>query len=152
MFHYRVKFEEDDNGTLLVTCPDFPEVTTFAESEEEVSLRAADAIEEAIAARIADREDVPLGLGGGRKSRRSRIVTVSPLISMKLALYDAMRQSNITKASLARALGWHGPQVDRVLDIRHASQIDQMEAAMAAVGIGMQIEFIKLKPTHSKSG
>jgi antitoxin HicB len=30
---YRVKFEPDDNGSLLVTCPALPEVATFGEGE-----------------------------------------------------------------------------------------------------------------------
>jgi len=50
---YRIETTPDDNGTLLVTCPDLPEVTTFAESEAEVAGRAAEAIAEALAARRA---------------------------------------------------------------------------------------------------
>jgi len=33
---YPVQLELDDNGTLLVTCPDLPEVTTWGEDAEEV--------------------------------------------------------------------------------------------------------------------
>jgi antitoxin HicB len=50
---YSVTIEPDDNGTFLVTCPDLPEVTTFGEDEDDAVRRAADAIEEALAARIA---------------------------------------------------------------------------------------------------
>ena len=32
---YPIKLEPDDNGTLLVTCPALPEVTTFGEDEAE---------------------------------------------------------------------------------------------------------------------
>ena len=42
------------NGTLLVTCPALPEVTTFGEDEAEAIEHARDAIEEAIAARMTD--------------------------------------------------------------------------------------------------
>lgn len=62
MFAYAIEFEQDDNGTYLVTCPDFPEVTTFGEDMDDVFCRAMDAIEEAVAARIADR----LGAFGGQ--------------------------------------------------------------------------------------
>jgi antitoxin HicB len=31
-------------------------------------------------------------------------------------------------------LGWHGPQIDRLLDLNHASRLDQIEAALAALG------------------
>ena len=50
---YPLVIEPDDNETLLVTCPDLPEVTTFGENEEDALRRADDAIEEALAARMA---------------------------------------------------------------------------------------------------
>jgi antitoxin HicB len=48
-----------DDGTLLVTCPDLPEVTTFGADEDEAMARARDAIEEALAARISDGREIP---------------------------------------------------------------------------------------------
>lgn len=56
---YSVTLTPDDNGTVLVTCPDVPEVTTFGEDEDDAIGRAADAIAESLAARIAHREDIP---------------------------------------------------------------------------------------------
>jgi antitoxin HicB len=44
------------------------------------------------------------------------------------------------KAALARKLGWHLPQIDRVLDLRHASRLDQVEAALAALGRELHVE------------
>lgn len=55
---YRVTLSSDDNGTVLVTCPDLPEVTTFGGHRKDALLRAVDAIEEALAARIARREPI----------------------------------------------------------------------------------------------
>jgi len=59
MLAYRIKIEPDDNGTLLVTCPAVPEMTTFGDNEADAMHRAVGAIEEAIAARMANGEDVP---------------------------------------------------------------------------------------------
>ncbi len=56
---YAIILTPDDNGTLLVTCPDLPEVTRSGEGEEDAMQRAGDAIEEALAARIARREEIP---------------------------------------------------------------------------------------------
>ena len=50
---------EDDDGTVLATSPDFPELTTFGDDREEAVARAVHALEEAIAARIHDRKDIP---------------------------------------------------------------------------------------------
>jgi antitoxin HicB len=138
MLAYKIKTKADDNGTLLITCPALPEVTTFAESKAEVALRVRDGIEEAIAARMADREDIPKGVAEKHLSEPD-VVAISALPAMKVALYDRMRKKGITKAELARLLQWHGPQVDRVLDIRHSSRIDQMEAAFGALGLKLDV-------------
>lgn len=138
MLAYKIKTETDDNGTLLITCPALPEVTTFAESKAEVALRARDAIEEAIAARMSDREKIPKSVPEKNLSSPN-VVAVSALPAMKVALYDGMRARGVTKAELARLLQWHAPQVDRVLDIRHSSRIDQMEAALGALGLKLDV-------------
>ena len=39
MLGYRIKIEPDDNGTLLVTCPALPEVTTFGDDEADAMRR-----------------------------------------------------------------------------------------------------------------
>ena len=55
------------------------------------------------------------------------------LTSVKVLLYQG-REQGVGKAELARRLGWHMPQVDRVLDVEHRSRLDQMDAALAAIG------------------
>ncbi len=58
MLDYPVHLE-DDNGSILVTAPDFPELTTFGEDRDDALMRAVDALEEAIAARMRDGRDIP---------------------------------------------------------------------------------------------
>jgi antitoxin HicB len=53
-------FPLDFERTLLVTCPVLPEVVTFGEDRMDAIRRGAEAIEEAIAARVARWEDVPI--------------------------------------------------------------------------------------------
>ena len=50
-----------------------------------------------------------------------------------------MREQGIGKAELARRLGWHLPQIDRVLDVNHNSRLDQMEAALGAIGRQLEV-------------
>jgi antitoxin HicB len=61
---YLIKMVPDDNGTLLVTCPAFPEGTTFGENEAQAKRNAVAAIGEAIAARMSDGDPLPLGRVG----------------------------------------------------------------------------------------
>ena len=133
MLDYPVELTPDDNGTLLVTAPDFPEVTTFGEGRKDALARAEDALEEAIAARIAHRDDVPRP-SGGRVT-----VTLGSLTAVKVLLYRGMREQGVGKAELARRLNWHLPQVDRALDIGHKSRLDQLDAALLAIGLQLRI-------------
>ena len=127
MLTYPIHLEED-NGTVMATSPDFPELTTFGEDRDEVLMRAVDALEEAIAARIHAAQNVPSPSNGQNR------VGLPTLTAVKVILYQGMRDEGVGKAELARRLGWHLPQVDRVLDIQHHSRMDQMDAALGVIG------------------
>jgi antitoxin HicB len=148
---YPVVLAADDNGTLLVTCPDLPEVTTWGDDEEDALRHAADAIEEALAARIARREPVPepsrrrastvstrrrkLNLPIAEKARpATRIPSLPPLTDLKVRLYRVAQSDGISKAELGRRLGWHAPQVDRLFDLNHHSRIEQIDQALRVLG------------------
>ncbi|MXX48354.1 MAG: type II toxin-antitoxin system HicB family antitoxin [Chloroflexi bacterium] len=132
MLSYPITLEED-GGTLLVTSPDFPELTTYGEDRDEAIARAMDAFEEAIAARMHSRLDVPSPSEGEVKA------TLPTLTAVKLMLYQGMRDGGIGKAELARRLGWHLPQVDRVLNVQHSSRLEQMDAALGAIGLRLDV-------------
>ena len=61
------------------------------------------------------------------------------LTAVKVILYQGMRDQNIGKAELAKRLGWHLPQVDRVLNVNHHSRLDQMDAALGAIGRRLEV-------------
>ncbi len=125
MFGYPVKFTQDDNDTILVTSPDFPELTTFGDDDDDALLHAVDALEEAVAARIAERGEIPRP----SLARRRPVVFLPTQTALKVLLYQSMREKGLRKAELARRLNWHAPQVDRLFDVRHASRLDQLDAA-----------------------
>ena len=127
MLTYPIQLEED-GGTVLATSPDFPELTTFGDERDDALMRAADALEEAIAGRIHAGQDVP------SPSKGEIRVGLPTLTAVKVILYQGMRDDGVGKAELARRLGWHLPQVDRVLDIQHRSRMDQMDAALGVIG------------------
>ena len=78
---------------------------------------------------MKDRRDIP-----APSQTTDDAIELPGLESAKIELYRAMRAGHIGKAELARRLHWHLPQVDRVLHVKHGSQLDQMEAAFAALG------------------
>ena len=126
MLTYPIRLEEDV-GTVMATSPDFPELTTFGDDRDDVLMRAVDALEEAIAARIHAGQNIP------PPSKGEVRVGMPTLTAVKVILYQGMRDDGVGKAELARRLGWHLPQVDRVLDIQHHSRMDQMDAALGVI-------------------
>ncbi|MDP7547375.1 MAG: type II toxin-antitoxin system HicB family antitoxin [Alphaproteobacteria bacterium] len=133
MLSYPIKLTPDDNDTVLATSPDFPELTTFGDDNDDALMHAVDALETAIAYRIAHREDVP------HPSRGRNRASLPTQTTMKVLLYQAMREQGLKKADLARRLSWHSPQVDRLFDLSHASRVDQMDAAFAAIGCRLDV-------------
>jgi antitoxin HicB len=87
---YRVTLEPDDNGTLLVTCRSLPEVTTFGDSEADALRHARAAIEEALAARIADGEEIPKASGHG-----PHLIRLAAPTSLNVDLYRQMRRRRL---------------------------------------------------------
>ena len=126
MLTYAIQLEEDE-GSVMAASPDFPELTTFGDDRDEALLHSVDALEEAIAARIHAGQDVP------SPSKGEVRVGLPTLTAVKVILYQGMRDDGVGKAELARRLGWHLPQVDRVLDIQHHSRMDQMDAALGVL-------------------
>ena len=140
MAAYLVQTMRDDNDTLLVTCPAFPEVTTFGADEGEAAANAVSAIEEAIAARISEGDPLPHPVVRPQAPRRGELWVRLPLLTaLKVELVLALADAGITRAELARRLDWHREQVDRLFRIEHASRLDQIEAAFAKLGRNVDV-------------
>ena len=75
-----------------------------------------------------------------RAARKGPFATLPALTEAKLALYTAMRTASVGKSELARRLNCHLPQVDRLLDLRHASRLGQLEAAFHALGKQLSVQ------------
>lgn len=131
MVRYPIVLTEED-GAILVDFPDFPNVHTFGDDRQEARVRAVDALETYLMGMIEDREEIPPA--AKRPKRNEEFIELPALTEAKLALYQNMRSAGIGKAELARRLNWHLPQVDRLLDLAHASRLDQLEQAFRAIG------------------
>lgn len=135
MFDYPVTLTRD-NGAVLVTFADVPEAITFGANETEALQHAVDALETGLSFYVDARLALPVP---GKTKRGQKTVRPSALECAKLGVYQAMTEQGIKKAELARRLGWHMPQVDRLFDLRHASRLDQIEAAAAALGRHIEV-------------
>lgn len=120
-----------DGVTILVSFVDVPEAITFGTDEEDALRQAVDALETGLSFYVDARKPLPRPSlpGAGQKTVRP-----SALECAKLGLYQAMTEQGIKKAELARRLGWHAQQVDRLFDLEHASKLSQIEAAANVIG------------------
>ena len=130
-FHYPGAPARDEAGRWLVTFPDFPNIATdggdLAEALEEASVCLASEI----AFRMVDKEQIPQP---SPPKRGQRLIPVPLHLAPKLALYLAMREHRINNVQLARRLGVTEAVVRRLLDPRHDSRPEKVQAALATLG------------------
>ena len=136
MSWYEIKIDADGD-IFMATAPAFPEVTTFGEDMEAALKNARDAIEEAIAGRIYDSEDIPLTLS--QTTGRGYFIQLPVLTYLKAGLYMVCREAGVSRAELARRLKWHREQVDRLFRLDHNSKMDQIQEAFDALGITISV-------------
>ncbi len=116
-----------EGSKVLVSLLDFPNVHTYGDDEAEALTRAVDALETYLMGMIEDREAIP---EPRRPKRAQSVITLPVLTEAKIELYRQMRAAGVGKAELARRLHCHLPQIDRLLDLNHASQSGPSFAAI----------------------
>ena len=136
-FTYPMKLTRDRNdGGFVVTCRDFPEAITQAETPDEAMLEAADCLEEAIAARIDDGRDIPMPT---EVLRGEKLVSVPPSMALKAAVYLAVREAGLSNSELARRMQLDEKEARRILDPQHPTKIARIEAALSVLGRHVQL-------------
>ncbi len=127
---YPVHLEQEEDGGYVVTLPDIGYGATQGDDLAEALAQAEDMLEEIVLGAMAHDEDVPLASPAlGRPT-----VALPALTAAKLEAYRAMRAAGLDKKQLAERLGWQPSQVTRLFDGRHASRLDQIEAALRVLG------------------
>lgn len=93
--------------------------------------------EKALGGYIDDRRDIPMP---SSPKPGQKTVIVPPLVSAKLALYQAMHEAQITRVALGKRLGVSEGAVRRLLDLDHKSHIGQVDAALSVLGKRLVVE------------
>jgi len=139
MLNYPITLEPDTNGSVLIGFTDFPNVHSVAEDDAQVAAESIDALETALQSYFERRLPIPLPSAA---QPGQRTVTLPALSEAKLLLWNEMFAQKLRKADLARLLNVHGPQVDRLFDLSHASKLDFVEDAARALGKELRIELV----------
>jgi len=136
MLTYPLTLTPDTNGTFLVQFPDIPEAITVAEDETEALVNGLEALEAAIEIYFDEKRVVPRP----SKAKRGQLsVTLPALVTAKVLLANEMVSQGVRKAELARRLNVHMPQVDRLIDLRHSSKLENIEAAFRSLGKNLDV-------------
>jgi antitoxin HicB len=134
---YPLTLRPDRNGTIIAQAIDVPGALTVGRDEADAIAQASEALMTLFAHLIS--EDEPVSLPS-RPKRGQHCAVLPPMAAAKLAIYQAMREAGFTKATLAERLRCDPRQVRRVLDLDHHSRLDQVEAALSALGKRLVIE------------
>jgi antitoxin HicB len=130
---YPVVIEEAEDG-VTVTFPDVPEAITTGATREEALAQAPDALVTGLSFYVDEGQPIPTP-----SVLEGSSVAVPALEAAKLALHETMLAAGLTKTALAQRLGVDEKAVRRLLDVLHGSKIEQVEAALLALGKRIEI-------------
>jgi antitoxin HicB len=136
---YPASFLPEENGKgFHVRFPDLPEALTGGADFEDTLSQAVDCLAEAIAGRIARGDEIPVP---SKLKRGQHPVSVPLYLAPKLALYLALREAGISKTELARRLGVSETVIRRMLDPKHNTKPEKIQAALIALSKRIVIRF-----------
>jgi len=132
MLTFPAVFEPDtEAGGFVVTFPDVPGCVTQGDDLADAESTAEDALKVVLNYMMSQGEEVPVAKH--RRGRFVRTVQLPPIQSAKVELYRALRAAGVRKAELARRMGIPKANINRLFDLDHASQFDQLQEAFRAL-------------------
>jgi antitoxin HicB len=132
---YAIKLSKEGD-VFVASCRDLPAFNSVGESVDDALNESVDAIALALQTYVDEREPIPAITD---KRRGEYWVSLPALDVAKIGLYQAMRAKGMRKSDLARLLGVHAPQVDRLLSLAHKSKLEQVEDALARLGYRVRV-------------
>jgi antitoxin HicB len=135
MLKYPVRIDPDGGG-FVVSFRDIPEALTQGDTIEEARAMAADALLAAMDFYVEDHRKVP---APSKAKAGEELVALPASVAAKLLLLNELIEQRVTQADLARRLGITPQQVTRLVDLHHATKIDSIDEALAALGKGLSL-------------
>lgn len=133
---YPAKFEAASEGGYVVTFRDVPEAITQGDSDAEAMAMAEDVLVSAMDFYFEDRRAVP---SPSAPIGDERLVELPASVSAKVLLLNALIAENMSNADLARRMGTRPQEVQRIVNLGHATKIDTIARALAAMGKRLEV-------------
>lgn len=137
MFNYlaTVEFVEDE-GVYEINFCDFPDIQGVTYCAEDVELEAQETLLATLSELITLRNPIPLP----QNSVTSAFAIHLPVLScLKIALHNAILETQTPRSKLARTLNISAQQIERLLDLQYASKIEALEQALFVVGYDVKV-------------
>jgi antitoxin HicB len=133
------KWEPGETG-FVVTFPDWGWGATQGETEAEALRKAEDALEEMIATILTDGGELPSVPPPATLASDERLVTVGAQMAAKVALYQTLKATGLSRAEFARRLDLDEKEIRRMLDPRHPTKLARLEAGLRVLGRRFMLE------------
>ncbi|EJN07805.1 hypothetical protein PMI40_01701 [Herbaspirillum sp. YR522] len=134
---YPAHFEPDtEAGGFVVTFRDIPEAITQGDTEAEALAMAADVLLGAIEVYFDEKREVP---APSSAKRGEHLVALPASVASKVLLLNEMLSQKVAPSELARRLDTTRQEVNRLVDLKHATKIDRIEEALAALGKNLEL-------------
>lgn len=129
--YYPAKFTKEDNG-YTVTFENIPEAITCGTDLDEAMEMAEDVLLSSV--EIYFELDKEFPLPAEQLKTDEHWVFLPDNVYAKVLLNNELIKSHTTKAELSRLTGIRPPEIQRILTPRHATKIDTISKAVAALG------------------
>ncbi len=136
---YPAQFEAASEGGYVVTFRDIPEAITQGDSEAEAMLMAEDVLVSAMDFYFEDRRAVP---SPSELRPGERLVELPASVAAKILLLNALIADGVSNAELARRIGTRPQEVQRIVNLGHATKIDTINKALAALGKRLEVRMV----------
>lgn len=124
-----------DSGGYVVSFPDIPEALTQGDTREEALAMALDALITSFDFYFEDNRAIPLP-----SEVTGDYVEVPLSVASKVLMLNALVESGLTRVELADRIGIKKQEVNRLINLQHATKIDAIQRAMKA--LGKQLDFV----------
>lgn len=122
---------------FFVTFPDIPEAFTQGRSHAEALKAARDVLETAMDVYFDEQRLVP---SPSKPKRGHEVVELPPSIAAKVLLLNEMLRQHVRPIELARRIGVTRQEVTRLTNLKHATKIDRIDAALRALGKRLMLD------------
>ncbi len=135
MYEYPINVHQE-NDHLWSSCPDIPEAHSAGDTREELLRNAVEGIELALSIYVDQRRAIPLP---SVCTEDQEPISLPVTTCAKIVLWNTLCERGMTKADLASAIGLSHTVASRLVDFEHKSKIEQLEAALATLGVPFRV-------------